>query len=100
MPVFTVPQERTFHSTDHSLNTFNNNNNNKKINRKAPLNNSHLNAAIHRLKGLNRSRSKALLTIYSVIEIRNIREKGKHFSSLYLLLIALSYEEIKVQACT
>ena len=73
----------TFHSTDHSLNTFNNNNN-KKINRKALLNNFHLNAAIHRLKGLNQSRSKALLTIYSVIGMWNIREKGKYFSSLYL----------------
>ena len=56
----------TFHSTDDSLNTFNNNNK-KKINRKALFNNFHLNAAIHRLKGLNQSRSKALLTIYSVI---------------------------------
>lgn len=63
MPVFTVPQERTwntFRLTDHSLNTFNNNNK-KKINRKALLNNFHLNAAIHRLKGLNQPRSKALL---------------------------------------
>ena len=58
----------TFHSTDHSLNTFNNNNNNNNNkNRKALLNNFNLNAAIHRLKGLNQSRSKALLTMYSVI---------------------------------